>query len=101
MRQQDKVILWPSYFDATKTRRNGRQVAKNSAVPNPGIQEIKQAAEELHMICELLANTSYPKAPWTRTGMLLVKKNREPKSQIVKKIASQLMRIRSSATPTK
>ena len=95
MRKQDKIIIWPCYFDATKTRKDGRRVPKSSAIPLPKILEIKQAAEELGFECEQVADSSYPKAPWLKSGMLLVKK-RENKNQIVGKIAKQLLKIRNT-----
>lgn len=97
MRQQDRVIMWPSYFDSTRTRKDGRQVAKSLAIPNPNIQEIREAADRLHVVYELVTDISYPKAPWTKTGMLLVEKNKESKNQIIHKIARHLVKTRSSA----
>ncbi len=99
MRKQDKAIIWPTYFDATKTRTQGRRVPKNLAVPSPKVLEIKEAAEKLGLECELVAETGYPKTPWLKTGMVLVNK-KESKEQIIGKIAKQLLRIRSVA-PTK
>jgi len=40
--------------------------------------------------------TSYPETPWLKTGMLLVAK-KEPKNQMIKKIAKQLLKIRGSS----
>ena len=99
MRKQDKAIIWPTYFDATKTRMQGRRVPKNLAVPSPKVLEIKEAAEKLGLEYELVAEAGYSKTPWLRTGMILVKK-KESKEQIIGKIAKQLLRIRSAA-PTK
>ena len=99
MRKQDKIIIWPAYFDATKTRTNGRRVQKSLAVPLPKISEIKEATDKLGLECELVQDAGYPKTPWMKTGKILVKKN-EPKDQIIKKIAKQLLKIRSS-TATK
>ena len=99
MRKQDKVILWPAYFDSTKTRSDGRRIPKSLAVPSPKISEIKEAAEKLGLDYELVLNAGYPKTPWLKTGMLLLTK-RETKDQTIKKIAKQLLKIRS-ATKTK
>jgi signal recognition particle subunit SRP19 len=99
MRQQDKVIIWPAYFDSTKTRADGRRVPKSLAVSLPRIAEVKDAADKLHLECDLVPDVAYPKAPWTKTGMLLVKKE-EPKENIIRNIAKQLVKIRSSATTT-
>lgn len=96
MRKQDKVILWPAYFDSTKARGEGRKIPKNLAVPSPKILELKETAERLGFEHELVLEASYPKTPWLKTGMLLVAK-KEPKSQIIKKIAKQLLKIRGAA----
>ena len=100
MRKQDKVIIWPAYFDSTKTRTDGRRVSKNLAVPSPKILEIKEAADKLHVECETVMDVAYPRTPWLKTGMLLVKKN-ESKEQIIKKIAMQLVKIRSTQSQQK
>lgn len=98
MRKQDKVILWPAYFDLTKTREEGRKVPKTLAVPSPKILELKEAAEKLGLEHELVPEAGYPKTPWMKTGMLLIAK-KEPKNQIIKKVAKQLQKIRSAAVP--
>ncbi|MEM1588944.1 MAG: signal recognition particle subunit SRP19/SEC65 family protein [Candidatus Bathyarchaeia archaeon] len=95
MRKQNKVILWPAYFDSAKTRKEGRKVPKSLAVPSPKISELKEAAEKLGLKHESVLDTSYPKTPWLKTGMLLIAK-KEPKNQLLKKIAKQLLKIRSS-----
>jgi len=96
VRKQDKVILWPAYFDLTKTRGEGRKVPKTLAVPSPKISELKEAAEKLGLEHELVPDAGYPKTPWMKTGMLLIAK-KEPKNQIIKKVAKQLQKIRSAA----
>jgi signal recognition particle subunit SRP19 len=98
VRKQDKVILWPAYFDLTKTREEGRKVPKTLAVPSPKILELKEAAEKLGLEHELVPEAGYPKTPWMKTGMLLIAK-KEPKNQIIKKVAKQLQKIRSAAVP--
>ncbi|MDH5482763.1 MAG: signal recognition particle protein Srp19 [Candidatus Bathyarchaeota archaeon] len=97
MRKQDKIIIWPTYFDSTKAWKNGRRVSKGLAVPSPRILELKEAAEKLGLENEVVQDAGYPKTPWIKTGMLLVKKN-EAKDQIIERIAKQLIKIRSSSS---
>jgi signal recognition particle subunit SRP19 len=97
MRKQEKIVIWPAYFDSTRTRKDGRRVPKSLAVPSPKILEIKNAVEKLGLECELVLDTGYPKTQWLKTGMLLVKKN-DSKDQITRKIAKQLLTIRSTTT---
>jgi signal recognition particle subunit SRP19 len=98
MRQQDRVIIWPAYFDSAKTRAKGRRIPKSLNVPSPKILEIKDAAEKLHLEYELVADAAYPKTPWVKTGMLLVKKKKS-KDKTINEIARQLLKTCSSATP--
>lgn len=95
MRQQEKIIIWPAYFDSTKTRNDGRRVPKNLAVPIPKISEVKEAAEKLGLPHELVADVGYSKTPWLKTGMILVKK-KGSKGQIVLLIAKQLLKVRNA-----
>lgn len=99
MRKQEKIVLWPAYFDSAKTRGDGRKIPKNLAVPSPKISELKEAAEKLGLEHELFLDASYPKTPWLKTGMLLVAK-KETKNNILKKLAKQLLKIRTALKTT-
>jgi signal recognition particle subunit SRP19 len=97
LRKQDKTVIWPTYFDSTKTRDEGRRISKSLAVASPEILEVKKAVERVNLDHELVLDVSYPKTPWLKTGLILMAK-KEPKNQTVKRIAEQLLKIRSAAT---
>lgn len=94
MRKQNKIIVWPVYFDSTKTRGDGRRVPKSLAVPSPKILEIKEAVEKLGLSYEVVLDAGYPKTPWLKKGMLFVTK-KEPKEKVIRKICRHLSKIRS------
>jgi signal recognition particle subunit SRP19 len=94
MRKLDKAIIWPIYFDASKTRKKGRRVPKNLAVQSPKIAEVKEAADKLGLKNEINLEAHFPKTHWAKTGMLLVEK-KEAKEKIIQKIAKQLVKIKS------
>ena len=94
MKKLDKAIIWPIYFDAAKTRKDGRRVAKNLAVQIPKIDEIKMAVDRLGLKNEVRLEAHFPKRPWIKTGMILVEK-KESKEKIIQKIAKQLIRIKN------
>jgi signal recognition particle subunit SRP19 len=94
MRKLDKAIIWPIYFDASKTRKKGRRVPKNLAVQSPKIAEVKEAADKLGLKNEVNLEAHFPKTHWAKTGMLLVEK-KEAKQKIIQKIAKQLVKIKS------
>ena len=100
MRKLDKAIIWPAYFDAAKTRKKGRRVPKNLAVPNPKVEELQIAANRLRLKNEVVAQAGYPKVPWQKTGSILAEK-KTPKEQIIKNLAKQLVKIRSESQPQK
>jgi signal recognition particle subunit SRP19 len=100
MRKQDKAIIWPAYFDVAKTRDRGRRVPRNMAVPNPKVEELQTAAGRLGLKNEVVAQVSYPKFPWQKTGSILVEK-KTPKEQVIKNLAKQLAKIRSESQPQK
>lgn len=96
MRQQEKILVWPAYFDLTKTRKDGRRVAKSMSIPSPRVLELKEAADRVGLANELVADAGYPKTPWMKTGMLKVKK-KGSKEQTVKMIAKELVKMRAGS----
>jgi signal recognition particle subunit SRP19 len=96
MRKQDKAIIWPAYFDLTKTRKEGRRVQKSLAVQSPKIMEVQEAVQKLGLEFELVAGKGYPKMPWSKAGMLLVEK-KWSKEQIINRIAKQLLKARNES----
>jgi signal recognition particle subunit SRP19 len=97
VRKQDKAIIWPAYFDSAKTRKEGRRVPKSLAVQSPKIQEIAEAVVKLGLKHEVAAEAGYPKTPWVKAGVIMVEK-KGAKEQTIKKIAKQLLKIRSEAS---
>ena len=98
MRKQEKIIVWPPYFDSTKTRKDGRRVAKSMAVPSPRVSDLKEAADKVGLAAEIVADAGYPKTPWLKTGMLRVKK-KGSKEQTLGIIAEQLVKMRNVFPP--
>jgi signal recognition particle subunit SRP19 len=96
MRKQTKAIIWPAYFDQSKTRMKGRRVPKNMAVQSPKILEIQEAAQKLGFEHEVVAGKGYPKTPWAKTGMLLVEK-KGSKEKVINQLAKQMLKARSEA----
>ena len=98
MRKQERIMIWPAYFDSTRSASDGRRVPKSLAMPLPRILEIKEAAEKLGLGHELVADAGYPKTPWLKTSMLLVDK-KGSKTQTLAMVAKQLQKIRAAAQP--
>jgi len=96
MRKQDKVVLWPVYFDSTKTRLEGRRVPKGLAVPTPTLEEMRKAAVLLGLRPEIVSDAAHPSFSQQKTGLVTVPK-KESKTQIMLKIAQKMLENRSKA----
>jgi len=66
------------------------------AVQSPKILEIKEAADKMGLQNEVNLEAHFPKAPWAKSGMLLIEKQ-EAKEKIIQKLAKQLLKIKSQA----
>jgi len=96
MRKQDKIVLWPVYFDSTKTRLEGRRVPKSLATPSPRLEEIRNAAERAGLRPEIVTDAAHPSASWQKIGLLIVPR-KDSKVETLRKIAKELLRIRGQA----
>ena len=82
------VILWPEYFDSTISRKYGRKVPKELAVPRPTQKELLEVATSLGLKAEPLEG-SYPRTWWVKEGPILVEK-RGSKRSVMLEIAKAL-----------
>jgi len=89
MRKQNKIVLWPVYFDSNKTRREGRRVPKKLAIPSPKLEEIQKAAKRMGLRPEIVPDAVYPSSPWQKTGLLIIPK-KDSKVETLRKIAEEL-----------
>ena len=93
MRKKDKFFLWSIYFDANKSRADGRKVPKKLAVSAPKLEELQRAARKLGLQPEVVADAAHPSCPWLKTGLLVVPKT-ESKDKTLKKLAGELCSLR-------
>jgi signal recognition particle subunit SRP19 len=85
-------VLWPEYFDISRTRSEGRRVVKGLAIPEPSMAMIIRAVEKLGLQYKVEEGKSYPGAWWSKQGLLLVE-NTMPKSQLLPKVAEILKQV--------
>ena len=93
MRRQNKIFLWPTYFDTNKTRQEGRRVPKKLAISAPKLEELQIAAKRLGLQPTVISDAAHPSSPWQRSGLLVIPK-KEPKGETLKKIAKELSKLR-------
>ncbi len=91
MPDKDKLVIWPIYFDAARTRSEGRMVSLQDAVNEPTLDNVITAALKSGFKPEIEREKKHPKT-WHEpeaAGRILVAKNGS-KSRALKRIASSL-----------
>ncbi|MDL5502382.1 MAG: signal recognition particle subunit SRP19/SEC65 family protein, partial [Candidatus Methanoperedens sp.] len=49
LKDKTKLVVWPVYLDATKSRGEGRILPLKESVKSPVLKEIEKAASELSL----------------------------------------------------
>jgi len=92
MRRRDEIVLWPVYFDSTRTRAEGRKVPKRLAKPSPTLSMLEKAVANLGFSHEIVTDAAYPRFSWKKNGLVLVKKTK-PKKQLITEVAQEISRL--------
>ena len=93
---KEKIVIWPAYLTAGKTKGAGRIVSRKNAVKSPKIEEIEKVARTLNLEPEVEKGKAYPKTHWEKSGRVLVNKAGR-KGEIVKEIAMAIKEMREKS----
>ncbi len=85
---RDIWVIWPIYFDADASRREGRRLPKEKALSNPQVDDIVKAAKQLGLN-PIKEGKSYPSRWWRKEGRVLVNRERK-KIEILESIAEKI-----------
>jgi signal recognition particle subunit SRP19 len=89
MPEKDKLVVWPIYFDSTRSRSEGRMVSIHEGVKEPTLDNIITAALKAGLKPEIEREKRHPKTWHESSGRILIPK-KGPKSAALKKIARSL-----------
>jgi signal recognition particle subunit SRP19 len=84
-------IIWPEYFDARRSRSQGRRVPKRLAITNPSTETISRVLMRLGYEFRIEEDKSYPSNWYHTKGRILVE-NSGPKTDLLMTIAERLPR---------
>jgi len=87
--KRDTIIIWPIYFDSTKTRSEGRKVSGEDSVSNPTIDDVIAAVMKAGLKPEIEWDKKHPSMWQSSSGRILVPKS-GAKTATMKKIAKSL-----------
>jgi signal recognition particle subunit SRP19 len=94
LKERTKLVIWPVYLDATKSRSEGRILSIKDSIKSPLLKEIERAARELNLSPIVEIDKAYPKSWWDVSGRVLVDR-KGPKSVVAKQIAQKISKIRT------
>jgi len=92
------VVLYPEYFDASLSRKDGRRVPKRLAIQGPKVEDIEKAARNLKLN-PVKEESAYPRFWWKARGRVICRKA-YPKSQIINWVGKRL-KMKRSGKPVK
>ena len=93
LKDKTKLVIWPLYLDATKSRGEGRILSMKDSIKSPVLREIEKAALELNLAPVVESGKAHPKSWWIISGRVLVDK-KGPKSILTKQIAAHISKTR-------
>ncbi len=82
-------MVWPIYFDSTKSRSEGRMVSAQEGVKEPTLDDIITATLKAGFKPEIEREKRHPKTWHESSGRILIPK-KGPKSAALKRIARSL-----------
>jgi len=96
LKQNGKMVVWPAALDSTKSRSQGRCLARSQAVQAPRVDELDNAARKLSYDPQASPDSALPSRWWEKTGYVLVKREDKPRSKVLKDLAAEIQKIRRS-----
>jgi signal recognition particle subunit SRP19 len=88
-------VIWPAFLDAELTRAEGRRVSQEQAVPEPTVDEIAQAVQQVGYDAVIERDKQYSREFEPRGRVLVKDADDATKSDLLGAVAAYLDVIRS------
>jgi len=88
-------VIWPAYVDADLTRSEGRRVPADLAVPDPSVDEIASAVQQVGYDTIIEREKTYPREYEPRGRVLVKGAEDATKSDLLGATAAYLGAIRA------
>ncbi|MFX0135644.1 MAG: signal recognition particle subunit SRP19/SEC65 family protein [Candidatus Hodarchaeota archaeon] len=89
------LIFWPQYFDAKRTRSNGRRLPKKFAIEKVSLEEIAKAARNLGYNTEIERNYKYSRTWWDDPGRVLIDTKGKRKTKVTLEVAKEIRKLQT------
>ncbi len=84
------LIFWPQYFDAKRSRSNGRRLPQKFAVEKVNLEDIANAAKNLGYNSEIERNYKYSRTWWDDPGRVLIDAKGKKKGKVLTEVAKEI-----------
>jgi len=91
------IIFWPQYFDAKRSRSEGRRLPKKLAIDKVAITDIAKAAANLGYQSEIESNYRYIRTWWEVSGRVLIDTQGKKKSKVLLEVAKEIRKLHSKS----
>lgn len=86
------IVLWPEYFDISRSRAEGRRLPKSLCVDKPDLDIIAKGAMILDLEYKIIEDTTYPSNSNEKNGCVRVEKGKMKKTTLLSKIGETLVK---------
>ncbi len=87
------LIFWPQYFDAKRSRSNGRRLPRKFAIDKVNLEEMVKAARNLGYHAETESSYKYPRSWWEDPGRVIIDAKGKKKSKVMLEVAKEIRKI--------
>jgi signal recognition particle subunit SRP19 len=94
------MVVWSAALDSTKSRSQGRCLAKSQAIQAPRVDELENAAKKLSYDPQPSPHSALPSHWWEKTGYILVTRGDKARSKVLRDLAAEIRKIRGSKQPS-
>ncbi len=86
------IVLWPEYFDISRSRAEGRRLPKSLCVDKPDLDIIAKGAMILDIEYKMIEDATYPSNSNEKNGCVRVEKGKMKKTTLLSKIGETLVK---------
>ena len=86
------IVLWPEYFDISRSRAEGRRLPKSLCVDKPDLDIIAKGAMILDLEYKIIEDAAYPSNSNEKNVCVRVEKGKMKKTTLLSKIGETLVK---------
>ncbi len=87
-------VIWPAYLDSEVSRSKGRRVPESLAVPDPTVDEIAAAVQQVGYDAVIERDQTYPREYEPRGRVLVKDADDASKNDLVQAVAAYVTALR-------